>query len=144
MHKDVFNYLKLMKQPQITIRLPILFHLGASSLHKNGTKEELRGILHCSVSRPAVRNQRTKTEQLIVSVLVLGQLVYFCLCLALLSGWRSYGGNRRGLHRSTSHYGQRPHKQRRDRQHANHTTVCTGTLTCMLQHTYDMNTIRLH
>lgn len=58
----------------------------------------------------------------------------FVCCLSLLSGWCSYGGNSGGLHRSASHSGQRPHKQRRDRQHANHTAVCAGTYTWMIQH----------
>lgn len=57
----------------------------------------------------------------------------------LCTGWRPYGGNRGGLHRSASHYGPGPHKQRRDRQHANHPAVRAGTLT----HAHGINAIRL-
>lgn len=68
------------------------------------------------------------------------QLVEERLISVHFSGWRSHGGNRGGLHRSASHYGQRPYKQRRDRRHANHTTLCTGTFTsCNMHIIYELS-----
>lgn len=59
--------------------------------------------------------------------------IFLCVCMIFMNfpvfssvGWSEDGGDCGGLHRSPAHPGQRSHQQSRDRQPADHSSVCSG------------------